>query len=184
MNSNKTNLFGRLGSIVTPALVVVTLLAAFSTPLATAASSPASGPSGQLQLDGGKPFPVLSCSLAVTAESSWTKGGGASVGKPNPEAIRFTKALDANSIALLKAITTGKSFASAKFTATSGNGNTATTMIYELTGLFVTSITHVGAGGAPLEEISFVFKTLAWKFIDADGVETKGVWDIPAGTFD
>jgi type VI protein secretion system component Hcp len=126
----------------------------------------------------------LSCSLTLTAESSWTKGGGASVGKPNPEAIRFTKAFDANSIALLKAITTGKAFTSAKFTATSGTGNGTTTMVYELTGLFVTAITHEGAGGTPLEEVSFVYKTLAWKSIDANGVETSGLWNIPAGTFD
>jgi type VI protein secretion system component Hcp len=85
---------------------------------------------------------------------------------------------------LLKYITTGKAFTSAKFTATSDKGNGATTIVYELTGLFVTAITQVGEGGTPLEEVSFVYKTLAWKFIDANGVETTGVWDIPAGTFD
>lgn len=84
----------------------------------------------------------------------------------------------------MKAITTGKAFTSAKFTATSGTGNGTTTMIYELTGLFVTSITHVGSGGAPLEEVSFVFKTLAWKFIDATGAVTSGTWNIPANTFE
>ena len=183
MFTRTTDFFGRLGSMLTPALVIVTLIAALSSIPANGAVSTGGLPSGQLQLEGGKSFPVLSCSLAVTADSSWTKGGGASVGKPNPEAIRFTKAFDANSIALLKAITTGKSFTSAKFTATSGTGSSATTMVYELTGLFVTAITHVGTGGTPLEEVSFVYKTLAWKFIDANGVETSGVWDIPGGTF-
>ena len=184
MFTRTTDFFGRLGSILTPALVIVTLLAALASIPANGAVSTGGLPSGQLQLDGGKPFPVLNCSLGVVAESSWTKGGGASVGKPNPEPIRFTKVVDSNSIAVLKAITTGKSFASAKFTATSGTGERATTMIYELTSLYVTSITHVGSGGAPLEEISFVYKTLAWKFIDANGVETSGRWDIPAGTFE
>jgi type VI secretion system secreted protein Hcp len=180
----QTHFFSRLGSMLTPALVIVTLLAALASIPANGAASAGGAPSGQLQLDGGKPFPVLSCSLAVAAESSWTKGGGVSVGKPNPEPIRFTKEVDANSITLLKKITTGTSFASAKFTATSGTGAGATTVIYELTGLFVTSLTHVGSGGAPLEEVSFVYKTLAWKFIDANGTETTGRWDIPAGTFE
>lgn len=183
MNPHKTELFGRLGSLLTPALVLIALLAAISSTPAKGASNPASTPVGQLQLEEGKAFPVLGCSLAVTAESSWTKGGGASVGKPNPEAIRFTKAFDANSILLLKNITTGQAFASAKFTATSGTGSGTTTMVYEMTGLFVTGITHVGAGGTPLEEVSFVYKTLSWKFVDANGVETSGRWNIPEGTF-
>ena len=184
MNTNKVNLFGRLGSIFTPALIVVALLTASFTSPANGASNPGGSLSGQLQLAGGKSFPVLSCSVAVAADSSWTKGGGASVGKPNPEPIRFTKAFDEHSIAILKAITTGKAFASAKFTATAGTGTGTTTMTYELTELFVTSITHVSEGGTPVEEVAFVYKTLAWKFVDANGVETKGVWDIPAGTFE
>jgi type VI protein secretion system component Hcp len=57
-------------------------------------------------------------------------------------------------------------------------------MIYELTELFVTSLTHVGSGGTPLEEVSFVYKTLAWKFIDANGTVTSGLWNIPTGTFE
>jgi type VI secretion system secreted protein Hcp len=183
MYPHKSELLGRLGFLLTPALVIAALLATLSTTAANGASSPVSAPVGHLQLEDGKPFPVLGCSLAVTADSSWTKGGGASVGKPNPEAIRFTKAFDANSISLLKNITSGRAFASAKFTATSGTGAGTTTMVYELTALFVTGITHVGAGGTPLEEVSFVYKTLAWKFVDADGVETSGRWNIPEGTF-
>jgi len=160
------------------------LVAAVAITPATGAASLPSTPSGQLQLDDGKAFPVLSCSLAVTAETSWTKGGGASVGKPNPEAIRFTKAVDANSILILKNITTGHSFVSAKYTAISGTGSGTTKLVYEMTGLFVTSITHVGAGATPLEEVSFVYKTLKWIFTDAGGVETSGSWNIPAGTFE
>jgi type VI secretion system secreted protein Hcp len=183
METNKSEWFGRLGSLFIPPFVMIALMAATSGTPANGASSPGNTASAQLQIEGGKAFPVLSCSLGVTADTSWTKGGGASVGKPNPEAIRFTKAVDADSILLLKAITTGKAFTSVKFTATAGTGNRTTTIVYELTGVFVTAITHVGTGGTPLEEVSFVYKTLAWKFTDANGVETSGVWDIPAGTF-
>lgn len=80
--------------MLTPAFVIVALLITFSPCPASGASSPGNALSGQLQLEGGKPFPILNCSVGVTADSSWTKGGGASVGKANPEAIRFTKAFD------------------------------------------------------------------------------------------
>ena len=106
------------------------------------------------------------------------------MGKPNPEAIRFTKTFDANSILLLKYITTGKAFTSAKFTATSGNGTGTTTMTYR-TDRPVCDGDHPRGRWrhAPPKKSRSFYKTLAWKFIDANGVETSGLWDIPAGTF-
>ncbi len=182
MITHATEWFGRAGSFLPRALLVLAFIAGFSAPTANGATGPVSGLSGQLQLEGSKAFTVLGCSLAITAASSWTSGSGASVGKPNPEAIRFTKAFDATSIYLLKKITSGHVIASAKFTATSSTGSSITTMVYEMTDLYVTAINHAGAGGAPLEEVSLIYKTLAWKFIDADGVETSGTWNIPEGT--
>ena len=46
----------------------------------------------------------------VAAETSWTKGGGASVGKPNPGRINFDHRFDTSSIVILGYICTGKAF--------------------------------------------------------------------------
>ena len=46
----------------------------------------------------------------VEAESSWTKGGGASVGKPNPGKLNFQHFYDTASNVILGYICTGKAF--------------------------------------------------------------------------
>src|SRR6266404_7382573 len=59
---------------------------------------------------------LLSYSLGVTAETSWTKGGGASVGKPNPGDFQFTAAMNRSVPTILKYITTGRAAPSATLT--------------------------------------------------------------------
>jgi type VI protein secretion system component Hcp len=135
---------------------------------------------GQLVL-GGVTSAVAAYSWTVTADSSWTKGGGASVGKPNPSAIRFTKLIDPSSIPTLKNIATGTAFPSAVFTVTFGKGNAASTMVYEMEGLFVTNVTQGAADGLVTEDVSFVFKAVKWTFTDSSGNVTTGTWDIPSG---
>jgi type VI secretion system secreted protein Hcp len=124
---------------------------------------------------------VTAYSWEVTADSSWSKGSGASVGKPNPGAIRFTKLLDPNSIPALQKITTGAVFASAVFTVTFGKGNGAATMVYEMQDLFVTNVTQGAADGLVTEDVAFVFKAVKWTFTDASGNVTTGSWDVPSG---
>ena len=46
----------------------------------------------------------------VEAETSWTKGGGASVGKPNPGKMNFEHYFDTSSTVILGYICTGKAF--------------------------------------------------------------------------
>jgi type VI secretion system secreted protein Hcp len=50
----------------------------------------------------------------VEAESSWTKGGGASVGKPNPGKLSFEHYYDTASPKILGYICTGSAFATVK----------------------------------------------------------------------
>jgi len=137
---------------------------------------------GQLVLAGGGSSPITAYSWSVTADSSWTKGGGASVGKPNPGAIRFTKQIDTNSVPTFRKIAAGEPYSSAVFTVTFGKGNSAATMVYELTDLFVTNVTQGAEDGLVTEEISFVFKSVRWTFTDSSGNVTTGLWDIPGGS--
>ena len=51
---------------------------------------------------------VATVDWEVEAESSWTKGGGASVGKPNPGKLRLTLPSGPWSTAFFRAIGTGK----------------------------------------------------------------------------
>ena len=46
----------------------------------------------------------------IEAESSWTKGGGASVGKPNPGKMNFEHYFDKSSPVIMGYICPGKSF--------------------------------------------------------------------------
>ncbi len=46
----------------------------------------------------------------VEAETSWTKGGGASVGKPNPGRMNFEHRFDTSSTVILGYICSGKAF--------------------------------------------------------------------------
>jgi type VI protein secretion system component Hcp len=136
---------------------------------------------GQLVLDGGPASPVTGFSWSVTADSSWTKGGGASVGKPNPDSIHFVKSIDPSSVPTLQKITTGDSYSTAVFTMTFGKGNTAATMTYEMQELFATNVTQGGANGLVFEDAAFVFKTVKWTHRDASGNVTTGGWNITGG---
>ncbi len=135
---------------------------------------------GRLVL-GGVTSAIAEYSWTVTADSSWTKGGGASVGKPNPSEIRFTKLLDPSSIPTLKNIASGQDYPSAVFTVTFGKGKAVSTMVYEMESLFVTNVTQGAADGLVTEDVSFVFKAVKWTFTDSSGNVTTGTWDIPTG---
>ena len=175
----KTGIVGRLGSLVVAGAVAAAIAIVASTSAHAAAVKP-KPVVGQLVL-GGVISAVAAFSWEVTADSSWSRGGGASVGKPNPGAIRFTKLIDPSSIATLKNIATGTSFPSAVFTVTFGKGNGAATMVYEMESLFVTSVTQGAADGLVTEDVSFVFKAVKWTFTDSSGNVTSGTWDIPSG---
>ena len=179
----KRGMVGRLRSLVVAGSVTSAVVAAIAIVACTSAHAAAVKPKpviGRLVL-GGVTSAVAEYSWTVTADSSFTKGGGASVGKPNPGAIRFTKLIDPSSIPTLQKIATGSAFPSAVFTVTFGKGNGAATMVYEMENLFVTSVTQGAADGLVTEDVSFVFKAVKWTFTDSSGNVTSGTWDIPSG---
>jgi type VI protein secretion system component Hcp len=124
---------------------------------------------------------VTAYTWEVTAPSSFVAGGGASIGKPNPSAIQFTKAIDASSVPTLLKIAVGESFPSAVFTVTLGKGKDTATMVYELDTLLVTRVSQGSTEGVVTEELAFVFKAVTWRFTSAEGDVTTGTWDVPSG---
>ena len=130
----------------------------------------------------------------VTADSSWLNGGGASVGRPVPQAVVITRRVDSASPGILAAILTGTSTATGQLVVRDTSrlvdkDSVDTVLKYEFTGFYFTSVKPAAVAGdtAPVETISFVFKTLKMTYrpVTTDG--TLGdlmvvTWDVPAGT--
>lgn len=132
---------------------------------------------------------VQSWRWGVHAESSWTKGGGASVGKPAPEALIWTHAFDPAAIVILGAICSGKSFPKAQLQVVRTGGDAVDNYFtISLEGLFITSaVTSSSDDGKVVQEVEMIFKsiTIDYKQTDRTGRPTAPrtfSWDIPSGT--
>jgi type VI secretion system Hcp family effector len=127
----------------------------------------------------------------VEAESSWTKGGGASVGKPNPGKMNFGHRFDTSSIVILGYICTGKAFPKVELQMmkTAGRGTPETYFTMAMEGVFITKVSNAGTeDGAVLQQVEMVFKTVKIEYKAQDSrtgsfaaVKTFN-WNIPAGT--
>lgn len=126
----------------------------------------------------------------VEAETSWTKGGGASVGKPNPGKMNVEHQFDTSSTVLLGYICTGKAFPKGEIQMmkTTGKGTPETYLTISMEGIFLTKVSQNGnEEGNVVQKIEFVFKTvkIEYKAQNAkDGSLGAGRvynWDIPAG---
>ena len=133
--------------------------------------------------DQNKPITILGFSYSIEAESMWSgSGGGSSIGKAYAGPVRFTKAVDSVSITLLKAIASGKLIPRATYTVTAdAGGKSPTKLVYQFEELLLVNVTQVGSSAAPLEEVSFTYKTVKWSFTDADGKTVNGGWDTSMG---
>ena len=82
----------------------------------------------------------------VEAETSWTKGGGASVGKPNPGKMTIQHYFDTSSTVLLGFICTGKAFPKAEIQMmkTTGKGSPETYLTMTMEGVFLTKVSNSG----------------------------------------
>src|SRR5438128_2256359 len=78
----------------------------------------------------------------VDAETSWTKGGGASVGKPNPGRMTIEHYFDTSSTVILGFICTGKAFPKAEIQMmkTTGKGSPETYLTVFMEGIFITKV--------------------------------------------
>jgi type VI secretion system secreted protein Hcp len=127
----------------------------------------------------------------VEAETSWTKGGGASVGKPNPGKMNWEHYFDTSSTVILGYICTGKAFPKVELQMmkTTGKGSPETYFTMIMEGAFITKVSNSGTEeGNVVQKVEMVFKTVKIEYKpqnNKDGslgaVKTYN-WDIPAGT--
>lgn len=119
----------------------------------------------------------------ATAETSWTKGGGASVGKPNPGEFTWAQTFDASVPAMYPYLLTGQGIPDVTLELVkNGAAGPVTFVQLVMTDTFFTELAFDGttAHGA------IVFKTITqsvWP-LKPDGTRGRPVsvtWDIPAG---
>ena len=130
----------------------------------------------------------------VEAETSWTKGGGASVGKPNPGKMNWEHYFDKSSPVILRYICSGAMFDTVELRMFKGTGQSTQTgtsnnffnMFME--GVFITKVSQSATEeGNVLQKVEMVFKqvTITYKPQDDKKGQTAapiGVfWDIPGG---
>jgi type VI secretion system secreted protein Hcp len=127
----------------------------------------------------------------IEAESSWTKGGGASVGKPSPGALSFQHYFDTSSPVIMGYICTGKAFPKVELqmAKSTAGAQPATYFTMVLEGAFITRVGTSGTEeGDVLQRVEMVFKTVKIDYKPRDNASGKlGAaktfnWDIPAGT--
>jgi type VI secretion system Hcp family effector len=124
----------------------------------------------------------------IEADSSWTKGGGATVGKPSPGALGWVHHFDASSPTIMGYLCTGKAFPKVQIDVVDAQGKGASqpsiTMLME--GVFVTKVsTSMGEDALVVQRVEMVFKSIRIEYrAGTRGGALAGTfsWDIPSGT--
>jgi len=128
---------------------------------------------------------------AVDADSNWTKGGGASVGKPNPGKLSFEHFFDTSSTVMLGYICTGKAFPKAEIQMmkTTGAATPQTYFTMTMEGVFITKVAQTATShGRVVQKVEIVFKTVKIEYKSQDnktgslGAPRTYNWNIPEGT--
>jgi type VI secretion system Hcp family effector len=133
----------------------------------------------------------------VEADTSWTKGGGASVGKPSPGKMNFEHYFDTSSCNILRNIFSGRSFDSIELRMFKGTGKmnvdpknkSGQQMFFKMimADAFITKVTNNATDeGNVVQKVEMVFKEVKfWYRPQLDngslGNENEVSWDIPAG---
>ncbi|HZV92876.1 MAG TPA: type VI secretion system tube protein Hcp [Caldimonas sp.] len=130
----------------------------------------------------------------VEAETSWTKGGGASVGKPSPNKMSWEHYWDRSSATLLVYICTGASFENIQLDMckTTGSGTPQTFFSIKMKDAFITKVNQsANEEGNVVQKVEMVFKEITIEYFQ-QGLDpknpgalkqaTKFYWDIPGGS--
>ena len=129
----------------------------------------------------------------VEAESSWTKGGGASVGKANPGKMSWEHYWDRSSATLLLYICTGAAFDSIKLemAKTTGSQKPQAFFTVVMKEAFITKVTQSATEeGNVTQKIEMVFKDITIEYFQQGRNEkmpgmlsqaSRFHWDIPGG---
>jgi type VI secretion system Hcp family effector len=152
----------------------------------------AEGESKQAPYDKPPWIELQSWDWEVEAETSWTKGGGAAVGKPSPGKLNWEHVFDRSSNIILSYICTGKSFPEVKLemckSTGQGKGRQAFFTI-KMNEAFITKVTQAATEeGNVTQKVEMVFKTIQIDY-KQQGVGDPGglsapftfTWDIPSG---
>jgi type VI secretion system secreted protein Hcp len=130
---------------------------------------------------------LTSYTVGVTADSSWTKGGGASVGKPAPGELQVTMDVNRAVPPILQHITTGKAAPTAVLVVRSDSQGGKAGLEYAkytFEGLFFTNVGEgLNGAGRAVAAVSAVYKTFKLEtFAPGSPAPVSCVfWDIPAG---
>jgi type VI protein secretion system component Hcp len=134
-------------------------------------------------------IPIRSWTWGITAETSWTRGGGASVGKPNPASLVVDLEFSSASPTMLGYICTGKAFPKAEIQMVkASDARPQAFFVLSLEGVFITRVMLAGAAGdgRVAQNIELSFKTIKidYRLQNKDGSLAQPRtfnWDIPAG---
>jgi type VI secretion system secreted protein Hcp len=133
---------------------------------------------------------IQSWDWEIEAETSWTKGGGASVGKANPGKFNWEHYFDTSSTVIMGYICTGKAFPKVELQMlkTTGKGSPETYFTMTMEGAFITKVSNSGTEeGNVTQKVEMVFKTVKIEYKPQDNKDgslkapTTYNWDIPAG---
>lgn len=130
----------------------------------------------------------------VTAETNWTKGGGASVGKPNPGSLNWEHYWDKSSPTILGYICTGSAFSEVKLemckTVGGAGGKNSLQTYFKATmnDVFMNKVNQsVSDDGGVVQKVEMVFKNIKIEYRQQNNVGALGSpvtyeWDIPGGS--
>ena len=128
----------------------------------------AEGESRQAPYDKPKPWIELqSWDWEVEAETSWTKGGGAAVGKPSPGKMNWEHSWDRSASVILGFICTGSAFEKVYLTMCKSTGKGARDPFFqvEMRECFITKVTQSATDeGNVLQKVEMVFKAISIKY--------------------
>ena len=133
---------------------------------------------------------VQSWDWEIEAETSWTKGGGASVGKPVPGKLRWEHFFDTTSTHILGFVCAGKAFPEVilKMCKTSPDARPEPYFTATMSGAFITKVSNAATEeGNIAQQVEMVFKHIKIEYRrqnEKGGLMAPAYfeWDIPAGT--
>ena len=130
----------------------------------------------------------------VEAETSWTKGGGAAVGKPAPGKMNWEHVFDRSSNTILSFICTGKSFPDVTLEMCKSTGNIDKREAFftvKMNEVFITKVNQAATEeGNVTQKVEMVFKHINIVYkqqglqANAPGALSEAGtfdWDIPSG---
>ena len=124
----------------------------------------------------------------VEAETSWTKGGGASVGKPSPGKLNFEHTWDRSATVILGYICTGSAFEDIFIEMCKSTGKSGRQPFFkiEMREAFITKVNQSATEeGNVLQKVELVFKSIGIMYyqqgVGALKYANEYSWDVPGG---